>query len=381
MPAGRRHDRPIPFRSWQDDNETVLTPGQKPTWWLSWAAAPYELGTRLRAYGYERGWFAQRHLPVPVISVGNLTVGGTGKTPVVIEITQWLLGAGKRVAVLSRGYRRTGRESVLVSDGRRMLVTPDQAGDEPYLIAQRCPKAVVVVGTDRYRLGRRVLETCPVDTIVLDDGFQHLGLHRDVNLLLVDATDACGLGQTLPAGRLREPIRAAKRATAVIVTRAEEPLRVNDVLARLGSVVDPLPQTAQVAFRPGELVPVATGAGRSIQWCQGKRTLLVSGIGHGASFRQTAEALGVRILEEISYADHYAYSGSDVEKLGKRADALKAELVLTTEKDAGKIRPYLAPDDGRWWAARLLVEWLTGEGAIRNLIMQASPTKREAVRA
>jgi tetraacyldisaccharide 4'-kinase len=360
----------------------VLTPGQKPTWWLAWAAAPYEVVVRLRAYGYERGWFAQRHLPVPVISVGNLTVGGTGKTPVVIEMTQWLLGAGKRVAVLSRGYRRTGREPVLiVSDGKRMLATPDQAGDEPYLIAQRCPKAVVAVGTDRYRLGRKVLETCAVDTVVLDDGFQHLGLHRDVNLLLVDASDAPGLEDMLPAGRLREPITAARRATAIIVTRAEEPSRVHDVLARLRSAVDPLPQTAQVAFRAGELVPVATGAGRPIQWCQGKRTLLVSGIGHGASFRETAEALGIQIVDEIAYADHYAYSRNDVEKLGKRADALKAELVLTTEKDAGKLRPYVTPDDARWWAARLRVEWLTGDIAIRNLIMQASPAAHEVVRA
>jgi tetraacyldisaccharide 4'-kinase len=360
----------------------VLTPGQKPTWWLSWAAAPYEVVVRLRAYGYERGWFAQRHLPVPVISVGNLTVGGTGKTPVVIEITQWLLEAGKRVAVLSRGYRRTGGEpQVVVSDGRRMLVTPDQAGDEPYLIAQRCPKAVVAVGTDRYRLGRSVLQTFAVDTIVLDDGFQHLGLHRDVNLLLVDATDARGLERMLPAGRLREPIKAAGRATAVIVTRAGELSRVNDVLARLRSAVDPLPQTAKVTFRAAELMLVATGAVRSVQWCQGKRTLLVSGIGHGASFRETAEVLGVEIVDEISYADHYAYNRSDVVNLRKRADALKAEMVLTTEKDAGKIRPYLTPDDVCWWAARLRVEWLTGDIAIRNLIMQATPATHEAVRA
>jgi tetraacyldisaccharide 4'-kinase len=292
----------------------------------------------------------------------------------VIEITQWLLGAGKRIAVLSRGYRRTGRESVLlVSDGVRTLTTPEQAGDEPYLIAQRCPKAVVAVGTDRYQLGRWVLETCAVDGIVLDDGFQHLGLHRDVNLLLVDATDARGLEQMLPAGRLREPITAAKRATAIIVTRAEEPLRVDDVLTRLRSAVDPLPQTAQVAFRGKELVSVATGASRPVEWCQGKRTVLMSGIGHGASFRGMAEALGVIILEEMSYPDHYAYSANDVGKLEERAAELKAEVVLTTEKDAGKIRPYLAPDEGRWWAARLCVEWLTGEAAIRNMIMEAKP--------
>ena len=125
----------------------VLTPGQRPMWWLSWAAAPYEMATRLRAYGYEHGWFARRHLPVPVISIGNLTVGGTGKTPLVIQITEWLLEAGRRVAVLSRGYRRTSREPLLlVSDGARIVVTAEEAGDEPFLIAQRCPRAVLATG-------------------------------------------------------------------------------------------------------------------------------------------------------------------------------------------------------------------------------------------
>ena len=360
----------------------MLTPGQRPTWWLSWAALPYGWVARLRAYAYEQGWLEQRRLPVPVISVGNLTVGGTGKTPVVIEITQWLLGEGKRVAVLSRGYRRTSRESrLLVSDGVRTRAMPEEAGDEPFLIAQRCPSAVVAVGADRYRLGRRVIETCEVDCIVLDDGYQHLGLHRDVNLLLVDATDACGLEQVLPAGRLREPLTAAKRATAIIITRGDQPSQVDEVTAQLRSGVEPLPPTAQVVFRPNEIVSVATGACRSIEWCKGKRALLVSGVGHGASFRRTAEASGVTILEETVYPDHHRYSRTDVEKLRERAGELKAELLLTTEKDAGKIRPYLLPDDGLWWAARLRVEWLAGEAAIRKTIKEAWPSTREGVHA
>ena len=353
----------------------MLTPGQRPIWWLSWAAALYEVGTRLRASGYEHGWFARRELPVPTISIGNLTVGGTGKTPLVIEITDWLLGAGRKVGVLSRGYRRTSREpQLLVSDGARILATPEQAGDEPFLIAQRCPRAVVAVGADRYRLGRRVLEECGVDCLVLDDGYQHLGIHRDVNLLLVDATDAPGLERPLPAGRLREPITAAKRATGVIITRAETRNQVDDVLRRLGSAVDPLPPTAQVVFRAKELVSVATRASQCRESCQGKRAYLVSGVGHAASFRGTAEELGVTILGEVAYPDHYAYSVNDVETLRKRAADLKADMMLTTEKDAAKIRPYLAPEDGSWWAARLCVEWRMGESMMRGMILGARPT-------
>ena len=344
-------------------------------WWLSWAAVPYEIATRLRAYGYERGWFARRDLPVPVISIGNLTVGGTGKTPLVIQITEWLLEAGRRVAVLSRGYRRTSREPLLlVSDGARIVATAEEAGDEPFLIAQRCPRAVVAVGADRYRLGRHVLETCGVDYIVLDDGFQHLGVHRDVNLLLVDATDAQGLKRLLPAGRLREPITAAKRATGVIVTRAENPNHVDDILKQLRSAVDPLPMMAQVVFRAAQLVSVATGGYRSSEWCKGKRVLLVSGVGHAASFRNTAEELGVSVIDEVAYPDHYTYSEDDVGTLRERAIERKAEVVLTTEKDAAKIRPYLARDDSTWWAARLCVEWRTGESVMRKMILDARPT-------
>ncbi|HEX5550067.1 MAG TPA: tetraacyldisaccharide 4'-kinase, partial [Nitrospira sp.] len=206
------------------------------------------------------------------------------------------------------------------------------------------------------------------------DGFQHLGVHRDVNLLLVDATDAEGLKRLLPAGRLREPISAAKRATGVIVTRAENPNHVEDVLKQLRSAVDPLPMAAQVVFRAAELISVATGGHRSSEWCKGKRALLVSGVGHAASFRNTAEELGVSVLDEVTYPDHYTYSMDDVRTLRKRAIECKAEVVLTTEKDAAKIRPYLTPDDGSWWAARLRVEWRTGESAMRKMILDAPPT-------
>ena len=350
--------------------------------WLSWAAVPYGWVIRLRAYGYERGWFARKHLPVPVISIGNLTVGGTGKTPLVIEMTEWLLEVGKRVAVLSRGYRRASREPLLlVSDGAGTFATPEQAGDEPFLIAQRCPRAVVAVGSDRYQLGLLVLERYGVDCIVLDDGFQHLAVHRDANVLLVDATDAPGLEGLLPAGRLREPITAAKRATAVIVTRAEKASQVDEVMKRLRSAVGPLSMTAQVVFRAGDLLSVAAGTTRSREWCKGKGALLVSGVGHAAAFQSTAEDLGVKILEEVAYPDHYEYSRQDVEQLGKQAVELKADIVLTTEKDAGKLRPYLIPDDGAWWAVRLQVEWRAGETAIRNMVLNVRSTTNGRIRA
>ena len=358
----------------------MLTPGQRPAWWLSWAAVPYALGARLRAYGYQRGWLAQRRLPVPVISVGNLTVGGTGKTPIVIEVTQWLLASGRRVAVLSRGYRRSGGDALLlVSDGARILATQEEAGDEPSLIARRCRRAVVAVGADRYRLGRWVLGSSKVDCMVLDDGFQHMGLHRDVNLLLLDATDTDGLTQVLPAGRLREPMSAANRATGVVITRAEKAAQVDDVLTRLRSAVHRLPHTAQAVFKPLEIVSVATEAVRSSESCRGKRALLVSGVGHPASFRATADELGLTVAGAAVYPDHHRYTLHDINGLRDRAAALNAQLLLTTEKDAGKIQPYLGnQDDERWWAVRLSVHWLSGEADVRKMIMdtQSSSERR-----
>jgi tetraacyldisaccharide 4'-kinase len=349
-------------------------------WWLAWAAAPYRVLARLHMCGYAGGWFRRRTLPVPVISVGNLTVGGTGKTPMVIHIAEWLRREGKRVAVLSRGYGRTAETPMLlVSDGVRMFAGPEEAGDEPYLIAARCPEAVVAVGADRYKLGRWVLNQSSVDCILLDDGFQHVGLHRDVDLLLIDATDVSGLDQVLPAGRLREPLEAARRATAVVITRAGQQADVDQVLRRLRTVLDPLPLTAQTVFQPTELLSITTGDGLSLEWCRGKTALLVSAVGHAASFRGTAEALGLKVLEEAAYPDHHRYTRDEVARIRQRAVDLNVQLVLTTEKDAGKLRPYLTEPDRLWWAVRLTVVWTSGEAGLRQSIMEKLSRAHEGI--
>lgn len=360
----------------------MLTPGQRPAWWLLWAAVPYKVAVQLRAFGYERGWFRRLRLPVPVISIGNLTVGGTGKTPLVIDITSWLLAEGKRVAVLSRGYQRTTRERMLlVSDGTRILASPCEAGDEPYVIAQRCPQAIVAVGADRYQLGRWVVGQFPVDCVVLDDGFQHLRLHRDVDLLLVDATDRYGLDQILPAGRLREPIEAARRATAIIVTRAEKKSDIAQVLERLQPVLHPLPPTAHIVFRAEDVRPVIPRAAQSDEWYRGKSAFLVSGIGHAASFKNIVEQLGLKMLDEVAYPDHHRYTNEEVAQLRRRAAELNADVVITTEKDAGKLRALLTPRDTGWWAVRLKTEWTAGEAALRHMILNKLSRNNEAPRA
>ena len=347
----------------------MLNPGTKVRWWLMWAAIPYGVVARLRALLYYWGWFAQRRLSVPVLSVGNLTLGGTGKTPVVIVLADWLLAQGKRVAILSRGYRRTSTDLyLLVSNGERLLVGPNEAGDEPFLMAQRCPKAIVAVGADRYELGYWVLDRFPIDCLILDDGFQHLGLYRDVNLLLVDATDAEGLAALVPAGRLREPLQAAVRASAIMVTRADVPAQVTQICHRLQAAIGSMPDPIQVVFGPENLVSVVTGASKPLFWAKGKTALLCSGVGHARSFRSLVETIGIKILDEVVYVDHHAYTNQDVVRLRARATELQAELVVTTEKDSCKLVPLLQPTDN-WWAVRLSTDVSVGEDRLRRLVL------------
>ncbi len=334
-----------------------------------WAAIPYGAVARLRALLYDWGWFDQRRLPVPVVSVGNLTLGGTGKTPVVILLADWLLAQGKRVAILSRGYRRASTaQYLLVSNGERLLVGPQEAGDEPFLMAQRCPRAIVAVGADRYQLGDWVLDRFPIDCFLLDDGFQHRGLSRDVNLLLIDATDAAGLAALVPAGRLREPLKAAARATAIIVTRADVSAQVNEVCRRLQAKLGSTPDPIQAVFRPENLVSVVTGAVQPLAWSKGKTALLCSAVGHAGSFRSLVERMGMRVLDEVAYVDHHAYTRQDVERLRARAIELQTDLVVTTEKDACKVASLLHPTDA-WWAVRLTTHVIKGEDRLRQLVL------------
>jgi tetraacyldisaccharide 4'-kinase len=334
-----------------------------------WAAISYGAAARLRAILYDWGWFDQRKLPVLVLSVGNLTLGGTGKTPVVIMLADWLLAQGKRVAILSRGYRRTSTAPyLLVSNGDRLLVGPNEAGDEPFLMAQRCPTAIVAVGADRYELGDWVLERFPIDCLILDDGFQHQGLYRDVNLLLVDATDIAGLAALAPAGRLREPLRAAARATAIVVTRADVLAQASEVCRKLKATLGFIPDPIQAVFRPESLVSVVTGDSQPLSWSKGKTALLCSGVGHAGSFRSLVERMGMRVLDEVAYVDHHAYTSQDVESLSARATELQAELVVTTEKDACKLAALLQPTDS-WWAVRLSTSVTVGEDRLKKLVL------------
>jgi tetraacyldisaccharide 4'-kinase len=340
--------------------------------WLRWPllalTVPYGLLIKARLALYGWGWLPRHRLPCRVISVGNLTVGGTGKTPMVIAVVGCLQAQGHRVGVLSRGYRRRSeRTQVLVSDGSKVLVGPEEAGDEPILIASRCPGTVVAVGADRYRLGRWVLAQFPLTCLVLDDGFQHLALHRDVDLLLVDAASPEGLQDLLPAGSLREPLSGAARATALVLTRVDPGIRPESVLDPLREALGRNPQPILVQFRPDGLLDPLTDTVEDLAQLRKQGVLAFSGIANPASFRRTLEGQGARVLDEMVFPDHHAYSASDVGMIRSRAQACGTDLLVTTEKDAVKVRSLLTPAD-KIRAVRLETVFLEGQSRFQGLL-------------
>ncbi len=343
---------------------------------LDWALAPlsplaslYGFAMRVRSALYARGLLTQHTLPCRVISIGNLTVGGTGKTPVVIALASALRDRGRRVGVVSRGYKRRSADAIVeVSDGRSVLGNPNETGDEPLLIAQRCPGVPVAVGADRPSVGRYLIKCYHVDSLIMDDGYQHLALRRDTNILVLDAGAPFGNGYLLPRGRLREPLSAMARSTAVLVTRASQGGRLDEIKAAVGAAAPAVPIWV-TDFAPGALIQVGGSFTIEPSALKGERVLAVSGIGQPDSFRRLLEAAGAVVADHCVFPDHHAYSREDVQKVRQAAERAGAVRIVTTEKDAVKLAPLiqtLSPSEGEGrvrgdiWAVRIDLVWLEG---------------------
>ncbi|MCB9775165.1 MAG: tetraacyldisaccharide 4'-kinase [Nitrospiraceae bacterium] len=342
-------------------------------WILRWCAVPYGAVGQFRRAAYQCGWFPRHRLPKPVISVGNMTVGGTGKTPLVMWLAARLHERGKRVAILSRGYgRHCSAVNKLVSDGVSLKGDWRSVGDEAILMAEKCPWAIVAVGPNRYRLGQWVLEQASCDCFLLDDGFQHLSLYRDLDVLLFDATDVEGLSGVVPAGRMREPLSAAKWASTIVFSRTEQVVSVASLQNRIEQSVGTSIVPIRLETEPGMFTHIATG--KSQQAVNFKRTacLLFSGIGNPASFRRSVASCGLTVGEEVRYPDHFAYSEKDVEGIRLKMRRVGLDLAITTEKDALKIREYLKHDDPLW-ALEVHVRMTQGEHQLRKQLHAICP--------
>lgn len=333
---------------------------------LSVAALGYGILLRLRAGLYRLGVLRTRRLPCRVISVGNLTLGGTGKTPMVELLARELQAAGAPVVVLSRGYRRARTAEIqAVSDGQRLLLGPEEAGDEPSLLAARLPGVPVVVGAHRYRAGAWALERFRPAVLLLDDGFQHRTLAKDVEVLLVSAQAPWGRGGLFPRGSLREPVRAAGRADLLVITHAEAPdpaiERVRAELRRW----NPTAPCALARLEPEGILEVATGRRLPLDALDGRRLLAFAGIAAPDSFRATLRAAGLPVLDLLAFPDHHPYAPDDLRALEAQARALAAEGLITTEKDAVRLpRGSGLPV----WALRVRLALGEGAGAWRDAL-------------
>ena len=299
---------------------------------LKGASLLYAVLLRARAAGYRLGILRSYRLPVPVISVGNITLGGTGKTPTVAWIADYLMKRGKRVAVLTRGYGGTLEGEVrIVSDGSTLFLSPEEAGDEPCLLARKLPGLMVVIGADRYRAGLLALEALKPDLFILDDGFQHLRLERDLNILLLDAANPFSNGYTLPAGFLREQAGACERADLVVYTRCAESGKPN---------LFPRKPGLWTSHTLNGLVPLEGGERTGLESLKGARVTAFSGIADPGAFFDLLESCGVRLIATVAFPDHARYGEEEIAAICRLKDASRSTILLTTEKDAVKLLPH-----------------------------------------
>ncbi len=337
----------------------------------------YELGVRARIALYENQLLKPRRLNAPVISVGNLTVGGTGKTPCVAFLARLLRDEGCSVAILSRGYRRAGEGRVEVSDGKEVLCSPTESGDEPYLLAKSCPGVRVVVDRDRYAAGRWLEARAPVSVFILDDAYQHLRLARDLNLLLIDATEPLAGAKMVPFGRLREPLAELRRAGAVIVTRSDQSLDrdlLEETIRRFARANAPVfyarhEMTSLINLKDGEAVDPATFARKPVA--------AISGIARPGAFNADLERFGMKIVLRRDFDDHHRYtSGEFFETIGN-AQAARAEAVITTEKDAANLPDQIVSGSAiPVFAARIEFR-CENERALKDLVLGAVSRNEE----
>ena len=278
----------------------------------------------MRRSWYERHPQSRRSLDRPVISVGNLSVGGSGKTPVVAALAGMLIDMGQRPAILSRGYarRRSTDGIVVVSDGTRVLVPVEDSGDEPHMLARACPGVPVLVCADRHLAGRLAEKQFNCTVMLLDDGFQHLALGRNVDVLVMPASD---LDEALlPSGRLREPLDAASSADCVLVPGSD------DDVARVAATFDRMPVFRMTShFGPLQGIDAAAA----------KRVVAVAGIARPERFFTALRGQGYELVREVRFPDHHWYSPGDLDRIRAIVKETGADGVVTTEKDAVRIAP------------------------------------------
>jgi len=314
----------------------------KPQPWLWPLSIPYQTGVEVRNRLYDLGVFASRKIAVPIVSVGNISAGGSGKTPFVLHLVDRMrrlhIQKNFKPAIISRGYKGSARDFAVVSDGKRILSDPFESGDEPYMMAEARSGAVIIVDRDRIRGAELAVEQFKASAILLDDGFQHRRLWRDLDIVLIKTPVRSKL--LLPAGNLREPLKSLKRAGLIVLSKpdgAPEEV-VEQAIAMKKWTGKPSVASKLVPERFRRLGKNETF---DLKEVEGKRIAAVAGIAYPDSFFDTLADLGAELVEEIPLPDHCDYGKFYLDKIARRFTLSHAEWLVTTAKDAVKFPPIL----------------------------------------
>jgi len=350
---------------WYRRHEGILTKLLLLPLWLVSLVFGWMVSLRVRRW---RAGGRARRVQAEVVSIGNLTVGGAGKTPVAIHITRFLREAGVRTAVLSRGYGRTSDGLVEVADSERVLTDAARGGDEPLLLARSCPGVPVVVARDRASAAEHAVARFGAQVVVLDDGFQHLRLHRGLDVVVLDATAPYGNGYLLPRGPLREGREALRRAGLVWISKADQASAQDVDVLRAEALALTGREPVVAAYR---VVDVLDGGGGSLgpTALQGCRVLLVAGLARPGSFRRTLESCGATVVAEMVFPDHHRFTEQEITNILSRTRAAGADALALTEKDAVRL-PSL---DSEVRVVRIESKILSGESSLREVLAPLIP--------
>ncbi len=296
----------------------------------------YWLLVATRNWLFDIGILKTTRFGVPVVSVGNLSTGGTGKTPFVELIAHKLRSGGHTPAIVSRGYGRASRGYVLVSDGKRIVADVKQAGDEPFLLAEKLKETPVAVAERRVEGVRRVLADSKADCIVLDDGFQHRYVGRNLDIVLLPAHETLSTQWLLPGGNRRESLGSARRADVVVISKCadiQDYHRASETLKKIRGI-----RTSGFRYQAKALRRVASGELIDRESLAGVRLVIAAGLGDFSSFRNSVQQLGGTIVSSVEYLDHHWYSGDDLDEIRKTWKDDGAQFVITTEKDLVRMK-------------------------------------------
>jgi tetraacyldisaccharide 4'-kinase len=355
-------------RAWEEDTPRALAAG------LTTLSIGYRAALLARGWVYDARLLSTGRLPCPVVSLGNVTVGGSGKTPLAELAALTLVALGAAPAVVSRGYGRATRGLQVVADRQGVRLGPRAAGDEPLLLAERLPGIPVIVGENRFEAGKHAVEGHGASVIVLDDGYQNRTITKNLEILVVSARAPWGNGRLFPRGQLREPLSALRRSHLVVVTNPAGDEQVDEITRTLRLHDSPAP-VVTARYEPLAVRRAVDGARVPLSELRGRRLLGFGGLASPRSFMDTLRGLGVPLAGFAEFGDHHWYGDADLLEVARRAGLAGAEGLITTEKDAVRLRELALPRLPLWVLTVRMV-LVTGQAAWVEALRQVAAPPR-----